>query len=226
MESAMEELDLFGDVPQLDPQLDPLPLPGVGSNHAQALQIRDDRLDIFGDLPQLDPLPAVGSNHAQALQTRDDRFDIVGDLPQLDPLPAVKNCSSTALPAVGGKHAEEDTQQADLFGGLPLPSLPPFSCSCSDSSHLEPAVGGKSKRKRKREVLLQRLASKSIPWRSLPYLRKAALADIWLVAKLYGDDLLDISPGKSFLNLREARELLESIPASRWRHCLNNEQAG
>ena len=106
-------------------------------------------LGIFGDLPQLDPLPAVGSNHAQALQTRDDRFDIVGDLPQLDPLPAIKNCSSTALPAVGGKHAEEDTQQADLFGGLP--SLPPFSCSCSGSlysrvysSHLEPAVGGKS----------------------------------------------------------------------------------
>ena len=196
-------------------------LPAVGSNHAQSLQIRDDRLDIFGDLPQLDPLPAVGSNHAQALQTRDDRFDIVGDLPQLDPLPAVKNCSSTALPAVGGKHAEEDTQQADLFGGLPLPSLPPLiaTCSsCSDSSHLEPAVGGKSKRKR--EVLVEqahRLASKSIPWSSLPYLHEAALAVIRVVATLYGDDLLDISPGKSFLNLREAHELLESIPASRWR---------
>ena len=91
--------------------------------------------------------------------------------------------------------------------------MPPFSCSCSDSSHLEPAVGGKSKRKR--EVLVEqarRLASKSIPWRSLPYLREAALADIRVVAKLYGDDLLDISPGESFLNLREARELLESIP--------------
>ena len=213
----MEGLGIFGDLPQLDPS------PAVGSNHTQALQIRDDRLDIFGDLPQLDPLPAVGSNHAQALQTRDDRFDIFGDLPQLDPLPAIKNCSSTALlPAVGGKHAEEDTQQADLFGGLP--SLPPFSCSCSDSSHLEPAVGGKSKRKR--EVLVEqarRLASKSIPWRSLPYLREAALADIRVVAKLYGDDLLDISPGESFLNLREARELLESIPASRWRHCLNKQ---
>ena len=93
--------------------------------------------------------------------------------------------------------------------------MPPFSCSCSDSSHLEPAVGGKSKRKRKREALAwraavaHRLASKSIPWRSLPYLRKAALADIRVVAKLYGGDLLDISPGESFLNLREARELLE-----------------
>ena len=112
-----------------------------------------------------------------------------------------------------------------------MPSLPPFSCSCSDSlysrvysSHLEPAVGGKSKRKR--EVLVEqarRLASKSIPWRSLPYLREAALADIRVVAKLYGDDLLDISPGESFLNLREARELLESIPASRWRQCLNKQ---
>ena len=46
-------------------------------------------------------------------------LDIFGDLPQLDPLPADKNCSSAALPAVGGKHVEEDTQQADLFGGLP-----------------------------------------------------------------------------------------------------------
>ena len=69
----------------------------------------------------------------------------------------------------------------------------------------------------------RRLASKSIPWRSLPYLREVALADIRVVAKLYGDDLLDISPGESFLNLREARELLESIPASRWRHCLNKQ---
>ena len=41
--------------------------------------------------------------------------------------------------------------------------------------------------------------------------------------KKYGGDLLDISPGESFLNLREARELLESIPASRWRHCVNKQ---
>ena len=101
----MEGLGIFGDLPQLDP------LPAVGSNHDNASHTHDERVNMFGDLPQLDPLPAVGSNHAQALQTRDDRFDIVGDLPQLDPLPAVKNCSSTALPAVGGKHAEEDTQQ-------------------------------------------------------------------------------------------------------------------
>ena len=96
MESAMEGLGIFGDLPQLDP------LPAVGSNHAQALQIRDDRLDIFGDLPQLDPLPAVGSNHAQALQTRDDRFDSFVHLPQcqFDPLPVVK--TSTAAPAVVG----------------------------------------------------------------------------------------------------------------------------
>ena len=62
MESAMEGLDIFGDLPQLDSDL--LPLPAVGGNHAQALQIRGDRLDIFGDLPQLEPLPAVGGNHA------------------------------------------------------------------------------------------------------------------------------------------------------------------
>ena len=60
-----------------------------------------------------------------------------------------------------------------------------------------------------------------IPWRSLPYVCEAALADVRVVAKLYGGDVLGISPGESFLNLREARELLESIPTSRWRHCLN-----
>ena len=85
-------------------------------------------LGIFEDLPQFDTLPAVGS---------DDRVNMFKDLPNLD-------CSSTALPAAGGKHAEEDTQQADLVGGMP--SLPPFSRSCSDSSHLEPVAGGKSKR--------------------------------------------------------------------------------
>ena len=119
----MGGLGIFGDLPQLAhddrvnpfgglPQLDPLP--AAGSNHGNASHTHDGRVNMFGDLPQLDPLPAVGSNHAQALQTRADRFGIFGDLPHLDPLPAVKNCSSTALPAVGGKHAEEDTQQADL----------------------------------------------------------------------------------------------------------------
>ena len=89
--------------------------PSQGSaDYSQALQIRDDRLDIFGGLPQLDPLPAVGSNHAHALQTRDDRFDIFGDLPQLDPLPAVKNCSSTAVPAVGGNMLKR-TRSRQMF---------------------------------------------------------------------------------------------------------------
>ena len=59
------------------------------------------------------------------------------------------------------------------------------------------------------------MAIKSIPWRSLLDLRK--------VARHYGDDLLDISPGESFLSLREAHELLENVPDSRWRHCLNKE---
>ena len=119
---AMEGLGIFGDLPQL---------------------AHDDRVNPFGDLPQFDPLPAVGSNHAQALQTRDDRFDIFGDLPQLDPLPAVKNCSSTAVPAVGGNMLKRTrSRQADVF------SMQPFSCRCSDvASQSHRKVGGKSKRK-------------------------------------------------------------------------------
>ena len=59
--------------------------------------------------------------------------------PSLIHLQPFKNCSSTALPAVGGKHDEEDTQQADLVGGLP--SLP---------NQLSAA-----RAKRKREVLVE-----------------------------------------------------------------------
>ena len=217
----MEGLEFVWELPQLDP------LPAHGSNHAedpQALQVSDDRPDIFGDLPQLDLLPAIGSNH-------DDRFDGFENLPQFDPLPAVQSCSNTTLPAVGEKRVEveEDTQQADFCDGLP--SLPCVSCSCSDDSHLKPVVGGKSRRKRK-ELMAQelqkrpRFLSKSISWRSLPYLRKGALDDIPIVARIYGDDLRGLSGvahGESFLGVREARELLEGNTASRWRHCLNKQ---
>ena len=74
-------------------------------------------LGIFGDLPQLDPLPAVGNNHDSASHTghtHDDRVNMFGSLPQLDPLPAVKNCSSTALPAVGGKHMLQRTRSRQI----------------------------------------------------------------------------------------------------------------
>ena len=89
------------------------------------------------------------------------------------------------------ENAEEDTQPAEE-------DTQPEGGPSDSLSHLEPAAGGKSKRNRKHKVLVEqarRLASKSIPWRSLPYLREAALADIRVVAKLYGGDLLDISPG-------------------------------
>ena len=179
----MEGLGIFGDLPQL---------------------AHDDRVNPFGGLPQLDPLPAVGSNHAQALQTRDDMFDSFAHLPQV---PVVK--TSTAVPVVGGKHVDG------------LPSLPHFDCDSLDMSHLSERLRRERPHKCKRKH--EGLADKSIPWRKLSYLRVHALVDIEVVAKLYGDDLLDISLGESFLNLEEARKLLESTRARRWWHCLNKQ---
>ena len=49
------------------------------------------------------------------------------------------------------------------------------------------------------------------------------MADIRAVADISGEDLLGVSPGTSFLDLSQARALLESIPASLWRHCLDKQ---
>ena len=67
------------------------------------------------------------------------------------------------------------------------------------------------------------MASRAIPWRSLPYMRCEAMADIRVVADIYGLDLLDVLPGTSFLDLSQARAILDSIPASLWRHCLDKQ---
>ena len=67
------------------------------------------------------------------------------------------------------------------------------------------------------------MASKSIPWRELPYLRKEALDDVCKIADLYGSDLLDQSPRAEWLDLSEGRCLLDSMQASRWRHSLDKQ---
>ena len=56
-----------------------------------------------------------------------------------------------------------------------LPSLP--ACSNPvEKNHEKPVVGGKLSKRKHRIVNRElRLASKSIPWRELPYLRKEAL---------------------------------------------------
>ena len=130
-----------------------------------------------------------------------------------------------------------------------LSLLPGFSCDGSEGRHvkpafgwqlagsesitdlpklpedfpMEPAVGGKRKRRLDTNKLPGALASPSIPWRSLPYLRCEAMADIHVVADKYGLDLLDVLPGTSFLELSRARALLDSIPGSLWRHCLDKQ---
>ena len=49
------------------------------------------------------------------------------------------------------------------------------------------------------------------------------MADIRVVADIYGKYLLNVSPGTSFLDLSQARALLDSIPASLWRRCLDKQ---
>ena len=88
---------------------------------------------------------------------------------------------------------------------------------------MDSAVGGKRKRRLDKNKLPGALASPSMPWRSLPYLRCEAMADIRVVADIYGKDLLDVPPETSFLDLRQALAILDSIPASFWRHCLDKQ---
>ena len=126
------------------------------------------------------------------------------DLPLLPEFSCNGSEGSHVKPAVGGKEITD------------LPSLP-------EGSRMEPVVGGKRKRRLDKNKLPGALASPSIPWRKLPYLRREAMADIRVVADIYGQDLLDVSPGTSFLDLSQARALLDSIPASLWRHCLDKQ---
>ena len=126
--------------------------------------------------------------------------------------PSLINCQPPAA------HVEEDTQQADLIDDLP--SLPPFSCRFWNKRQRETrCVNGGNTRRWSTEQGRQG----RVQLRSLAYARKVGLVDIEVVAKRYGDDLLDISFGESFLNLREAHKLLESIPTSSWRHRLNKQ---
>ena len=90
------------------------------------------------------------------------------DLPLLPEFSCNGSEGSHVKPAVGGKEITD------------LPSLP-------EGSRMEPVVGGKHKRRFDKNKLPGALASPSIPWRRLPYLRWEAMADIRVVADIYGN---------------------------------------
>ena len=75
-----------------------------------------------------------------------------------------------------------------------------------------PAVGGRQKRRtNKADKAVVRLASASIPWRSLPYMRVQALEDIYAIADLLGSDLGSLSPPAEWLDVGEAWRLLNNL---------------
>ena len=207
----------------------------------------------FNDLPWLPEFscngsegshvkPAVGGKKKAGVKEQPLVVEPINGLPLL---PGVSCNGSDVKPAVGSKEQAGVSDQPPVVESIDdLPLLPGFSCDGSEGRHvkpafggkeitdlpslpegsrMEPVVGGKRKRRFDKNKLPGALASPSIPWRRLPYLRWEAMADIRVVADIYGKDLLDVSPGTSFLDLSQARALLDSIPASLWRHCLDKQ---
>ena len=207
----------------------------------------------FNDLPWLPEFscngsegsrvkPAVGGKKKAGLKEQPLVVEPINGLPLL---PGVSCNGSDVKPAVGRKEQAGVSDQPPVVESIDdLPLLPGFSCDGSEGRHvkpafggkeitdlpslpegsgMEPAVGGKRKRRLDKNKLPGALASPSIPWRRLPYLRWEAMADIRVVADIYGKDLLDVSPGTSFLDLSQARVLLDTIPDSLWRHCLDKQ---
>ena len=77
-----------------------------------------------------------------------------------------------------------------------LPELmPAIEISVVGGEQARPAVGGRQKKRtNKADQAVVRLANKSIPWRSLPYMRVQALDDIRAIADIFGRDLGSLSP--------------------------------
>ena len=172
--------------------------PAVGRKEQAGVSDQPPVVESIDDLPLLPGFSCDGS------EGRPPVVESIDDLPLLPGFSCDGSEGRHVKPAFGGKEITD------------LPSLP-------EGSGMEPAVGGKRKRRLDKNKLPGALASPSIPWRRLPYLRWEAMADIRVVADIYGKDLLDVSPGTSFLDLSQARALLDTILDSLWRHCLDKQ---
>ena len=88
----------------------------------------------------------------------------------------------------------------------------------------DPAVGRRQqKRTRKVAKAMLRLASRYLPWRSLPYLRVKALDDICTIAVTLGSDLASTSPPADWLDVGEARRFLNNVSDKQWWHKLGRQ---
>ena len=94
----------------------------------------------------------------------------------------------------------------DMDIDLSLELLPAIEIPVVGGEQARLAVGRRhKKRTNKADQAVVRLASKSIPWRSLPYMRVQALEEIHAIADLFGSDLGSLSPPAEWLDVGEAR---------------------
>ena len=108
-------------------------------------------------------------------------------------------------------------------GSLELPEIQPLAAQPKASEAIGgPAVG---RRKQKRLHLAETwlFASQSIHWRQLPYMRTQALDDVSNIAAMYGSDLLGLLPVAEWLDIREARRLLDNSRGKQWWYRLGKE---
>ena len=168
-------------------------------------------------IPQCD-IPAIGGSstkrkrrerHASILK-KTQHVQVEG-MPQAMDSELLPELPAIETPVLGGEQASQ-AMDSEL-----LPELPTIATPAVGGEQTRPAVGRRQeKRAQKAAKAILRLASKSIPWRSLPYLRVQALDDIRAIADLFGNDLGSLSPPADWLEVGEARRLLKSLEDKQW----------
>ena len=118
------------------------------------------------------------------------------------------------------QHVPAEGLSRDMDIDLSLELLPAIEIPVVGGEQARPAVGGRHKRTNKADQAVVRLASKSIPWRSLPYLRVQALDDIRAIADIFGNDLGSLSPPAEWLDVGAARLSLSNLQDKQWWHKL------
>ena len=108
-------------------------------------------------------------------------------------------------------------------GSLELPEIQPLAAQPKASEAIGGPAVGRRKQKRIHKAETQLLASKSIHWRQLPYMRTQALDDVSNIAAMYGSDLLGLLPVAEWLDIREARRLLDNSRGKQWWYRLGKE---
>ena len=154
------------------------------------------------------------TQHVQAQGlSRDKDSELLPELPAIE------------IPILPGLLATENSIVPELLAteNPIVPELPAIKIPAVGGEQA-PAVGGRQKKRtNKAYKVVVRLASASIPWRSLPYMRVQALEEIHAIADLFGSDLGSLSPPAEWLDVGEARRLLNNLQDKQWWHKLGRQ---